>query len=57
MLNKEINTALADAKIQARFLDLGAPVIGGSAAAFGKIIAEDTAKWARVIKVSGVKAK
>src|SRR5438093_8042710 len=38
MLNKEINTALADAKIQARFLDLGAPVIGGSAAAFGKII-------------------
>jgi tripartite-type tricarboxylate transporter receptor subunit TctC len=57
MLNKEINTALADAKIQARFADLGAPVIGGSAAAFGKIIAEDTAKWARVIKATGAKAR
>jgi tripartite-type tricarboxylate transporter receptor subunit TctC len=56
-LNKEINAALADAKIQARFLDLGAPVIGGSAAAFGRIIAEDTEKWAKVIKVSGAKAK
>jgi len=57
MLNKEINTALADAKIQARFADLGAPVIGGSAAAFGRIIAEDTAKWARVIHASGARAR
>jgi tripartite-type tricarboxylate transporter receptor subunit TctC len=56
-LNREINAALADPKIQARFLDLGAPVIGGSAAAFGRIIAEDTAKWARVIKATGAKAK
>jgi tripartite-type tricarboxylate transporter receptor subunit TctC len=57
ILNREINVALADAKTQARFADLGAPVIGGSAAAFGRIIAEDTAKWARVIKATGAKAK
>ena len=57
LLNNEINTALADAKIQGRFADLGAPVIGGSAAAFGRIIAEDTAKWGRVIKATGAKAK
>jgi tripartite-type tricarboxylate transporter receptor subunit TctC len=57
LLNKEINAALADTRIKARFAELGAPVIGGSADAFGKIIAEDTAKWARVIRASGAKAK
>lgn len=57
MLNREINAALADAKVQARFADLGAPVIGGSATDFGRIIAEDTEKWAKVIKASGAKAR
>jgi tripartite-type tricarboxylate transporter receptor subunit TctC len=54
-LSSEINTALADPKIKARFADLGGPPIGGSPADFGKIIADDTEKWAKVIKLSGAK--
>jgi tripartite-type tricarboxylate transporter receptor subunit TctC len=54
-LNREINTALGDPKIKARFADLGAPPIGGSPADFGKIIAEDSEKWAKVIKFSGAR--
>ena len=55
-LNREINTAMADPKIKARIVELGGPPILGSPAEFGKIIAEDTAKWARVIQFSGAKA-
>jgi tripartite-type tricarboxylate transporter receptor subunit TctC len=40
-LNAEINTALADAKLKARFADMGAPALAGSAAAFGKLIADE----------------
>jgi tripartite-type tricarboxylate transporter receptor subunit TctC len=54
-LSREINTALADPKIKARFAELGGPPIGGSPAEFGKVIADDTEKWAKVIKVSGTK--
>jgi len=54
-LNKQVNTALADPKIKARFADMGAPVIVGSPADFGKIIAADTEKWAKVVKFSGAK--
>jgi tripartite-type tricarboxylate transporter receptor subunit TctC len=54
-LSSEINTALADPKIKVRFADLGGPPIGGSPADFGKIIADDTEKWAKVIKLSGAK--
>jgi tripartite-type tricarboxylate transporter receptor subunit TctC len=54
-LNKEINTALADPKIKARFVELGAPAIGGSPTDFARIIAEDTERWAKVIKFSGAK--
>jgi len=46
-LNREINTAMADPKIKSRIVDLGGPPIIGSPADFGKIIAEDTAKWRR----------
>jgi tripartite-type tricarboxylate transporter receptor subunit TctC len=56
-LNREINTAMADPKIKSRIVDLGGPPIIGSPADFGKIIAEDTAKWAKVIQVSGAKAE
>jgi tripartite-type tricarboxylate transporter receptor subunit TctC len=56
-LNREINTAMADPKIKARIVELGGPPIFGSAAEFGKIIADDTAKWARVIQFSGAKAE
>jgi tripartite-type tricarboxylate transporter receptor subunit TctC len=54
-LNKEINTALSDPKIKARFIELGGPAIGGSPADFARIIAEDTERWAKVIKFSGAK--
>jgi len=54
-LNREINAGLADLKIKARFIDLGAPPVAASPAEFGKIIADDTEKWAKVIKFSGAK--
>ena len=54
-LNKEFNTALADPKIKARLVDLGGTVLGGSAADFGKLIAEETEKWAKVIRAANIK--
>jgi tripartite-type tricarboxylate transporter receptor subunit TctC len=54
-LNKEINAGLADPKIKARMADLGGTVLAGSPADFGKLIAEETEKWARVIKFAGIK--
>jgi tripartite-type tricarboxylate transporter receptor subunit TctC len=54
-LSREINAALADPRTKARFTELGGPPIGGSPADFGKIIADDTEKWAKVIKASGAK--
>ena len=54
-LNGEINAALADAKLKARLADMGAPVLVGSPADFGKLIAEETEKWAKVVKFSGAK--
>jgi len=56
-LNREINTAMADPTVKSRIVDLGGPPIIGSPADFGKIIAEDTAKWAKVIQFSGAKAE
>jgi tripartite-type tricarboxylate transporter receptor subunit TctC len=56
-LNREINTAMADPKIKSRIVDLGGPPIIGTPGDFGKIIAEDTAKWAKVIQFSGAKAE
>jgi tripartite-type tricarboxylate transporter receptor subunit TctC len=55
-LNKEINTALADPTIKVRFADLGATVVPISPAEFGKLIADDTEKWAKVVKFAGIKA-
>ena len=55
-LNWEINTALADPKLKARFADLGATTLAGSPADFGKLIAEETEKWGKVVKFSGAKA-
>jgi tripartite-type tricarboxylate transporter receptor subunit TctC len=55
-LNKEINAGLADPKIKGRFADLGATVFPGSPADFGKLIAEETEKWAKVVKFAGIKA-
>jgi tripartite-type tricarboxylate transporter receptor subunit TctC len=53
-LNKEINAALADPMMQAKLADLGGTLIPGSPADFGKIVAEETDKWAKVIKSGGV---
>jgi tripartite-type tricarboxylate transporter receptor subunit TctC len=55
MLNKAINAALADPKLQARYSDLGCTVIAGSSDDFGKLIAEETEKWAKVVRFSGAK--
>src|SRR5438477_3156335 len=57
MLNKELNAGLADSKVQARIVELGGTVLGGSPAEFGAIISEATEKWARVIKFAGIKAE
>jgi len=54
-LNSEINAALADAGIKARLAELGGTTIVGSPSEFGKLIAEDTEKWAKVVKFSGIK--
>ena len=54
-LNKEINAALADPKMKARLADLGGTVLPGSPADFGKLIADEIEKWAKVIKFTGIK--
>jgi tripartite-type tricarboxylate transporter receptor subunit TctC len=54
-LNKEINVALADPKMKARLADLGGTMIAGSPADFGKLIADETEKWAKVVKFAGIK--
>jgi tripartite-type tricarboxylate transporter receptor subunit TctC len=54
-LNKEINAGLADPKLRARLADLGGTVLPGSPADFGKLIAEDTEKWAKVIRAANIK--
>jgi len=56
-LNQEVNAALADPKMKARLADLGGMLLPGSPADFGKFIAEETEKWARVVRVSGAKAE
>src|SRR5262245_19012195 len=53
-LNRAVNEGLADAKIKARLAELGGVAIGGSPADFGRVIAQETAKWERVIKEGGV---
>jgi tripartite-type tricarboxylate transporter receptor subunit TctC len=55
VLNKEINAGLADPKMKARLADFGGMVLAGSPADFGKLIAEETEKWAKVVKFSGAK--
>jgi tripartite-type tricarboxylate transporter receptor subunit TctC len=54
-LNSEINAILADPKTNARFAELGASLIGGSPADFGRLVVEETSKWGKVVKFSGAK--
>jgi len=54
-LNQEVNAVLADPRIKTRFADLGVAAVDGSPADFAKLIADETEKWAKVIKFAGIK--
>ena len=56
-LNREINAALADPTMKARLADLGGSVLVGSAADFGNLIADETKKWAKVIRAANIRAE
>jgi tripartite-type tricarboxylate transporter receptor subunit TctC len=55
LLNKEVATALADPKIKARFADLGGTPLALTPAEFGKLLASETEKWAKVIRAANIK--
>ena len=55
-LNKEMNATLADPKFKARLADLGGTALSGSPLDFGKFVADETEKWAKVVKFAGVRA-
>jgi tripartite-type tricarboxylate transporter receptor subunit TctC len=54
-LNRQINAGLFDPKFKARLADLGGSVLPGSPAEFGKLVADETEKWAKVVKFAGIK--
>jgi tripartite-type tricarboxylate transporter receptor subunit TctC len=54
-LNGEINAALADPAIQTRLVGLGAELMPMTPAGFAKLIADETEKWAKVVKFAGIK--
>jgi tripartite-type tricarboxylate transporter receptor subunit TctC len=54
-LNREINAGLADPKLKTRLADLGLTVLSGAPADFGRLIAEETQKWGKVIKAASIK--
>ena len=56
-LNKEVNEALADPAVKTRMAEIGSEIFPGSPADFGKLVAEETEKWATVIKFAGIKAR
>jgi tripartite-type tricarboxylate transporter receptor subunit TctC len=54
-LNKEVQAALIDPKLKVQLAGLGATALAGSPAEFGKFIADETDKWAKVVKFAGIK--
>jgi tripartite-type tricarboxylate transporter receptor subunit TctC len=56
-LNKEVNAALADPRMKARFRDLGGIAMAGSPADFANLLAGETEKWAKVIHAANIKAE
>jgi tripartite-type tricarboxylate transporter receptor subunit TctC len=56
-LNKEINAGLSDPNIKARLAQFGGTVLAGPAADFGKLFAEETEKWGKVIRAANIKAE
>jgi tripartite-type tricarboxylate transporter receptor subunit TctC len=57
VLNHAVNAGLADPKLKARLIDLGYEPLPGEPAAFGKLIADETEKWGKVIRAAGIKAE
>jgi tripartite-type tricarboxylate transporter receptor subunit TctC len=57
LLNREINAGLADARINARLLDMGGMLLTGAPADFGRLIADETEKWGKVIRAANIKAE
>jgi tripartite-type tricarboxylate transporter receptor subunit TctC len=55
ILNKEINARLSDPKVKAQLADMGGTALALSPAEFGKLIAQDTEKWAKVIRAANIK--
>jgi tripartite-type tricarboxylate transporter receptor subunit TctC len=55
--NRAVNTILAEPRMQARLAELGGTALPGSSADFGKLIAEETEKWAKVIRAANIKAE
>jgi tripartite-type tricarboxylate transporter receptor subunit TctC len=55
-LNQEINAALGNPRIKARLADQGSTVIPSSPAEFGKLVAEETEKWSKVVRAANIKA-
>jgi tripartite-type tricarboxylate transporter receptor subunit TctC len=53
--NKAVNAALADSKLKARLAELGGILMPGSPADFGKLIADETEKWGKVIRSANIK--
>ena len=54
-LNTEVQAILADPKTKARFLELGATMLPGTPSEFGKLVADETEKWGKVVKFAGAK--
>jgi tripartite-type tricarboxylate transporter receptor subunit TctC len=54
-LNKEINAGLADPKIRTRLADLGGGIFTSSPAEFGRLIADETEKWGKVIRAANIR--
>jgi tripartite-type tricarboxylate transporter receptor subunit TctC len=54
-LNKQINAALADSTMKTRLADLGGMMLPGTPTDFGKLVADETEKWAKVVEFAGLK--
>ena len=54
-LNREIDAALADPRMKSRFADIGGEPLAGSPEAYGRLIAEETGKWGKVVRAAGLK--
>jgi len=54
-LNREINAALTNPAMRAKFIEIGGEPLAGSPSDFGRFIAEETDKWSKVVKFTGLK--